>query len=74
VGFDDTLLARTSRLATVRQPLQQLGLQAAEILLSRIEARKGSASHRAPTNIVLPTELVMGATLAAPRKARLAIA
>jgi LacI family transcriptional regulator len=74
VGFDDTLLARTSRLATVRQPLQQLGLQAAEILLSRIEARKGSASHRAPRNIVLPTELVAGATMAAPRKARLAIA
>jgi len=73
VGFDDTLLARTSRLATVRQPLQQLGRQAAEILLSRIEARNDDASRHVPGNIVLPTEIVEGATLAAPRAARLAI-
>jgi LacI family transcriptional regulator len=69
VGFDDTLLARTSRLATVRQPLQQLGLQATEILLSRIEARPENAARRTPDNIVLPTELVPGATLGTPRTA-----
>jgi LacI family transcriptional regulator len=67
VGFDDTLLARTSRLATVRQPLQQLGRQAAETLLSRIEARHDSAPPPECRNVVLPTELVPGATLAAPR-------
>lgn len=74
VGFDDTLLARTSRLATVRQPLQQLGRQATEILLSRIEVRHDNASDGAPRSVVLPTELVAGATLAAPRTAPLAIA
>jgi LacI family transcriptional regulator len=63
IGFDYTLLARTSRLATVRQPLQQLGLQAAETLLSLIEARQ----PRALRNIVLPTQTMTGATLAAPR-------
>jgi LacI family transcriptional regulator len=73
VGFDDTLLARTSRLATVRQPLQQLGRQAAEILLLRIDARPEDASRRAPGIVVLPTECVPGATLAAPRTTPLAI-
>ncbi|HJV69235.1 LacI family DNA-binding transcriptional regulator [Ideonella sp.] len=73
VGFDDTLLARTSRLATVRQPLQQMGRQAAEVLLSRIETRHENPLQRAPRNVVLPTELVAGATLAAPRTAPLAI-
>jgi LacI family transcriptional regulator len=73
VGFDDTLLARTSRLATVRQPLQELGRQAADILTSHIEARHGNASRQRPRNIVLPTELVAGATLAAPRTAPLPI-
>ena len=74
VGFDDSLLARTSRLATVRQPLQQLGRQATEILVSRIEARHERASRRAPHNIVLPTEIVTGATLAVPRNTPIAIA
>jgi len=74
IGFDDTLLARTSRLATVRQPLQQLGRQAAETLLSRIEARPGDASGRPPPTVVLPTEMVEGATLAAPRTVPLTIA
>lgn len=73
VGFDDTLLARTSRLATVRQPLQQLGRQAAEALLLQIETRHENAPRLGPRNIVLPTEIVTGATLAAPRAAPLAI-
>lgn len=73
VGFDDTLLARTSRLATVRQPLQQLGRQAAEILISAIQARHDGTAQRSLRNIVLPTEVVAGATLAGPRGVPLAI-
>jgi LacI family transcriptional regulator len=73
VGFDDTLLARTSRLATVRQPLQQLGHQAAEMLISRIEAGHDDDPQRHPANTVLPTELVTGATVAPPRTASLTI-
>jgi LacI family transcriptional regulator len=74
VGFDYTLLARTSRLATVRQPLQQLGREATETLLSLIEARQAGGTSSAPRNIVLPTETVTGATLAAPRSAPRSIA
>ncbi|MGM9486618.1 LacI family DNA-binding transcriptional regulator [Ideonella sp. YS5] len=69
VGFDDTLLARTSRLATVRQPLQQLGRQATEILLSRMETRAENALTSTSANLVLPTEIVAGATMAPPRTA-----
>jgi len=75
VGFDDTLLARTSRLATVRQPLQMLGRQAAEILIGQIESRHGGPAHaeRLPQTIVLPTEVVPGATMAEPRREALVI-
>jgi LacI family transcriptional regulator len=74
VGFDNTLLARTSRLATVQQPLEQLGRQAAEILVSQIESRHGAAPEaQSPPNIVLPTEFIAGATLDKPRSAALAV-
>jgi LacI family transcriptional regulator len=74
VGFDDTLLGRTHRLATVRQPLQQLGRQATDTLVGLIDARQAGTSRHAQRNIVLPTEIVMGATLAAPRGEPLSIA
>ena len=74
VGFDDTVLARTARLATVRQPLRELGRRAVEVLIARIEARRQDTPLRGPKNIVLPTETVAGATLAAPRAASLLIA
>jgi LacI family transcriptional regulator len=72
-GFDDTLLARTSRLATVRQPLQQLGRKAAEVLMSHIAAGHDRPLPGSPRNIVLPTEIVPGATLAGPRSRALNI-
>lgn len=74
VGFDDTVLARTARLATVRQPLRELGRRAVEVLIARIEARRQDTTLRGPKNIVLPTETVAGATLAAPRTTPLPIA
>nr|WP_281375256.1 LacI family DNA-binding transcriptional regulator [Aquabacterium terrae] len=74
VGFDDTVLARTARMATVRQPLRELGAKAVDVLLARIDARVQDRAYSGPRNIVLPTEVVVRATLAAPRKARLSIA
>jgi LacI family transcriptional regulator, galactose operon repressor len=73
VGFDGTLLARTFRLATVQQPLQQLGQRAVEVLLARIGARQQDASDLAPRSVVLPTEIVSGTSWAAPRTVPLAI-
>jgi LacI family transcriptional regulator len=73
VGFDDTLLARTTRLATVRQPLHAMGRRAVELLIERIEShRRGDASADA-SNIVFPTELVDGVTLAEARTLPIAI-
>jgi LacI family transcriptional regulator len=73
-GFDDSVLARAARLATVRQPLRDLGRRAVEVLVRRIDARSRDAALRRTKNIVLPTELVPGATLAAPRVHSLLIA
>lgn len=67
VGFDDTALARTSRLATVRQPLQQLGHRAAATLLSLVEARHAGSPVATPGDILLPTEIVPRATLGSAR-------
>lgn len=67
VGFDNTVLARTARLATVRQPLLELGQRAVQTLVARIEARRSGIPDEAAETIVLPTEIVPGLTLAAPR-------
>jgi DNA-binding LacI/PurR family transcriptional regulator len=58
----------------VRQPLQKLGQQATDTLLALIDGRQAGAPRVAPRNIVLPTEIVTGATLAAPRGDPLPIA
>jgi LacI family transcriptional regulator len=68
VGFDDTLLARSARMATVRQPLHELGRRAVELLMEQNEARREGGAWQGPENIVLPTEFVARATLAAPRR------
>ncbi|MDM4765195.1 LacI family DNA-binding transcriptional regulator [Pelomonas sp. SE-A7] len=74
MGFDDTLLARSAHLATVRQPLRELGHRAVRMLVWRIDAKWRGSNDIAPTSIVLPTELVPGATLAPPRTTPLTIA
>jgi len=73
VGFDGTMLARSAHLATVRQPLREMGHRAVRLLLDRIEAKHQGAVHRGPSNIVLPTETVFGQSLAAPRSRAIAI-
>jgi LacI family transcriptional regulator len=67
VGFDDTLLARSARLATVRQPLREMGHRAVRLLVAHIDARHQQVAYRAPANLVLPTEVVPGQSLAPPR-------
>ena len=60
-------------MATVRQPLHELGRRAAEVLVQRIEALRRGEPHAEPLNIVLPTEIISDATLGRPRRARLVI-
>ncbi|MFG6432880.1 LacI family DNA-binding transcriptional regulator [Roseateles sp. LYH14W] len=73
-GFDHTLLARTLHMATVRQPLLEMGRQAVTVLIQLIEAQRGGGPYEGPRNIVLPVEIVAGRTLAAaPRNAPLTI-
>jgi len=74
VGYDHTLMARWVHMATVRQPLHEIGLRAAEVLVQRIEALRRGEPYDGPFNVVLPTEIVPGATLAGPRRTRLTIA
>lgn len=74
VGYDHTLMARTMHMATVRQPLHETGRRAVEELLERIEASRRGEPHPGPSDIVLPTAIIPGATLAGPRRTRLVIA
>jgi LacI family transcriptional regulator len=74
VGYDHTFMARSAHMATVRQPLHEMGRRAVEVLIQRIEALRRAEAYTGPSNIVLPTEIVLGATLAEPRRTRLTIA
>jgi LacI family transcriptional regulator len=65
-GFDNTLLARVARLATVHQPLAEMGRRAVEILVARVDARLQERPWTGPNKVLFPTEFVPGATLAAP--------
>jgi DNA-binding LacI/PurR family transcriptional regulator len=73
VGYDHTLMARWVHMATVRQPLHEIGRRAAEVLVQRIETLRRGEPLSGPLNIDVPTELIPGATLARPRRTRLAI-
>jgi DNA-binding LacI/PurR family transcriptional regulator len=74
VGYDHTFMARSAQMATVHQPLHEMGRRAVEVLVQRVEALRRGESYPGPSNIVLPTEIVLGETLAEPRRTRLAIA
>jgi LacI family transcriptional regulator len=65
-GFDDIFVSQlvTPALTTVRQPIAQLGRQAAQLAVEAIEGR-----HNHPDRIVLPVELVVrGSTGRAPAR------
>jgi DNA-binding LacI/PurR family transcriptional regulator len=57
VGFDDIITAAYCKpsLTTVKQPLQEMGLRAAQVLLDRI----GNPSQEWPAEIVMEPELVV---------------
>ena len=74
VGYDNNLMARSVKMATVRQPLHEMGRRAVEALMQRIEAHRRGDARPGPVNMLLPTQIIAGATLAAPRRARLPIA
>lgn len=65
-GFDDLAIAAymPTPLTTVSQPRQAIGMQAAELLLSRL-----TDPALPPREIVLPTELVIRASTGASRSA-----
>lgn len=63
VGFDDVEAAGYAGLSTVRQPLYESGLEAAELLWARLEAPDLPAPRR-----VLPVELVERRSTGPPRE------
>jgi LacI family transcriptional regulator len=69
VGFDDTALARAARLATVHQPLHEMGQRAVELLVQRLNG----AEPAPPQNIVFPTEIVLSHSFSTPRATSLVI-
>jgi DNA-binding LacI/PurR family transcriptional regulator len=75
IGFDNTLFARAAHLSTIAQPLSKLGRLAVRALLRLIEAQHaGRPVDDADTaEVLMETELVERATLAAPRETPLLI-
>jgi DNA-binding LacI/PurR family transcriptional regulator len=67
VGFDDIQSAafQNPALTTVRQPLRQMGILAAETVLGRINAPVKSSTY--PKNILVEPELIVRETTARPR-------
>jgi DNA-binding LacI/PurR family transcriptional regulator len=61
VGFDDSPVAATARppLTSVRQPIEEMGQEAARLLLELVDA-----SDRAPRRVILATELIRRASSA----------
>jgi DNA-binding LacI/PurR family transcriptional regulator len=68
VGYDHTATARSVHMTTVHQPLHEMGRRAVEVLVQRIEALRRGEPYPGPFNIMLPTEIVPGETLAGPRR------
>jgi DNA-binding LacI/PurR family transcriptional regulator len=68
VGFDDDPLTQwlNPLLTTVRQPFEQMGRAAMELLCERIDSPDAPVQHR-----VLPVELIVRESTAAPRASQL---
>jgi DNA-binding LacI/PurR family transcriptional regulator len=61
IGYDDSPVAATSRppLTSVRQPIEEMGQEAARLLLELVDA-----ADRAPRRVILATELIRRASSA----------
>lgn len=66
-GFDDTFTARGSvpQLTSVRQPLEEMGARAVELLLARIE-RNGAALRGGTRAVVFPVHLKPRGSVGSP--------
>lgn len=62
IGFDDVEIAQYFQLTTVRQLLYESGARGAEMLLAQLQGEEQEQNQQ----IVLPTELVVRGTTAAP--------
>jgi len=72
-GFDDTMLARSAHLSTVRQPLREMGHRAVQLLVAQVEAKLANKPLKVPANTVFPTETVTGHTVAEARAHKLVL-
>ncbi|HEY7617265.1 MAG TPA: substrate-binding domain-containing protein, partial [Terriglobales bacterium] len=61
IGYDDIELAHYAGLTTIRQHLFESGVQGVELLLDAIDN-----SETSPTQLQLPTELIIRQTTAPP--------
>jgi LacI family transcriptional regulator len=68
VGFDDRPMASivTPPLTTVRQPMVQIGYQAACALIEELEAEQNGTDRPAAQQMLMPPELVVRRTTAPP--------
>jgi LacI family transcriptional regulator len=75
VGFDDVLPARvaTPAITTIRQPLQEMGLQAAKWTIEAIKAREDGAAHLAQLYMAQPELVLRESTCRAARRAKVSI-
>jgi len=72
VGFDDVLPARvaTPAITTIRQPLEEMGLQAAQWTIEAIKAREGGSASAAQLYMAKPELVLRTSTGAAPANNR----
>lgn len=66
IGFDDHEMSELLGLTTIRQPVREQGCQAALLLLDALE----SAADSEPSEITMPTKLVIRQSTAPPRNDR----
>ena len=71
-GFDDSLAARSTvpQLASVRQPLRNMGSKAVDILLDRIRGQQAHSQtdHELAPPVVFKTELVIRGSIGSPAR------
>ena len=73
VGFDDIPIAGllTPRLSTVRQPAEEMGFQAATLLINMIKVARGDEGvEKLPSQTLVPVEVVIRDSVCPPSKAK----
>lgn len=65
-GFDDSLIARSAHLASVRQPLREMGNEAVRLMLQLIDGNLSGKIQSIQTPVIFDTELSIRQSIAAP--------